>query len=431
MSHLTQNSPLLETVGYIFLFLLLYILFPIYTAGGLGQYQHRILFLFYLINIINVFCLLKKYSQQKYNLDNRIQDFQEKINVLNAQTSQECENNAALKIKIIRYNNLKNIIEELNRSLDIDSVAESLTSIVFSTISNSKGVCILYLIDKQLNLQIFKTRKEDKNLVIKAKEGDIFDFWVLRHASPLLIEDARKDFRFDLEKLKNKDDRAVLSVISTPLLSEHRFLGTLRLDNSQANFYSQDDLRFLVSICDLGAAALENSELFQRIQDLAIHDGLTSLYTKGYFLQRLKEECKRGMRYGKMFSLLMLDIDFFKNYNDKFGHTAGDIVLKELSHLMAESLKESKPIIGRVGGEEFCIILLGIDKKKACQIADELRQKIEKQKINLRRQDTAVTVSIGVVTSPGDATEEDELIKKADRAMYEAKQKGRNQVCCI
>lgn len=79
-------------------------------------------------------------------------------------------------------------------------------------------------------------------------------------------------------------------------------------------------------------------------------------------------------------------------------------------------------------GEEFCIILLGIDKKKACTIADELRKKIEREKINLRRQDTGVTVSIGVVTSPGDATEEDELIKKADRAMYEAKQKGRNQV---
>jgi diguanylate cyclase (GGDEF)-like protein len=431
MSHLTRNPPLLETIGYIFLFLLLYILFPIYTAGGLRQYQHRILFLFYLTNIINVFYLLKKYSQQKYNLDTRIQDFQEKINVLNAQTSQESKNNAGLKVKIMRYNNLKDIIEELNRSLNIDSVAESLTSIAFSTIANSKGVCILYLIDKQLNLQIFKTRKEDKNLVIKAKEGDIFDFWVLRHASPLLIEDARKDFRFDLEKLKNKDGRAVLSVISTPLLSEHRFLGTLRLDNSQANFYSQDDLRFLVSICDLGAAALENSELFQRIQDLAIHDSLTSLYTKGYFLQRLKEECKRGMRYGKMFSLLMLDIDFFKNYNDKFGHTAGDIVLKKLSQTMTESLKGSKPIIGRVGGEEFCIILLRIDKKKACTIADELCRKIEKEKINLRRQDTGVTVSIGVVTSPGDATEEDELIKKADRAMYEAKQKGRNRVCCI
>jgi diguanylate cyclase (GGDEF)-like protein len=426
-----SKSLLLKTAGYIFLFLLLYILFPIYTASCLRQYQYRILFLFYLTNIINVFYLIKKYSQTRYELGTRIQDFQEKINVLNAQTSQGRKNNSGLKVKIMRYNNLKDIIEELNRSLDIDSVAESLTSIVFSTVSNSKGVCILYLINKQLNLQIFKTRKEDKNLVIKAKEGDIFDFWVLRHASPLLIEDARKDFRFDLEKLKNKESRPVLSLISTPLLSEHRFLGTLRLDNSQANFYSQDDLRFLVSICDLGAAALENSELFGRIQDLAIHDNLTSLYTKGYFLQRLKEESKRGMRYGKMFSLLMLDIDFFKNYNDRYGHTAGDIVLKKLSHLMAESLKESKPIIGRVGGEEFCIILLGIDKKKACRIADELRRKIEKEKINLRRQDTAVTVSIGVVTFPADATEEDELIKKADKAMYEAKQKGRNRVCCI
>ena len=77
-----------------------------------------------------------------------------------------------------------------------------------------------------------------------------------------------------------------------------------------------DDLRFLVSISDLGAVAIENSELFKRTQDLAIHDALTDLYTKGYFLERFKEECKRSIRQGIPLSLLMLDIDFFKNYND-------------------------------------------------------------------------------------------------------------------
>jgi diguanylate cyclase (GGDEF)-like protein len=280
-------------------------------------------------------------------------------------------------------------------------------------------------------LYLFKTKKEDLKLVIKAKEGDIFDLWVLRHTSPLLVEDIRRDFRFDLEKLKLQDLRPIASLISSPFISENRFLGILRMDNPQLNFYSQDDLRFLVTICDLGAVALENSELFQRTQDLAIHDELTSLYTKGYFLEHLKEECKRGIRQDTVFSLLMLDIDFFKNYNDKFGHTAGDIVLKKISSNIIESLKDQSAFIGRFGGEEFSVILPSLDKKKALDVASALREKIEKEKIILRRQETNVTVSVGVAAFPSDAASEDELIRLADRAMYEAKQKGRNRVCCI
>ena len=390
-----------------------------------------LLLLFYLINILIIFYLLKAHSNKRYSFEYQSQGLEGKFNILNDGNNQELKNHAALSAKIIRYNKLKEIIEELNRSLDLNSVAESLASIAFSVISNNKGVCILYLIDKQLNLQIFKTKKEDKNLIIKAKEGDIFDLWVLRHSSPLLIEDTRKDFRFDLEKLKNQDLRPISSLISSPLISEHRFFGTLRLDNPQPNFFSQDDLRFLVKICDLGAAALENSELFQRAQNLAIHDSLTFLFTKGYFLGRLKEECTRGLRQSTLLSLLMLDIDFFKSYNDKFGHTAGDIVLKNLSRNIIGFLKGLNPIVSRFGGEEFCVVLSGIDKKKAYSIACNLRKSIEKEKIILRRHETNITVSIGIATFPLDGADADELIRKADKAMYEAKLKGRNQVCCI
>jgi diguanylate cyclase (GGDEF)-like protein len=162
---------------------------------------------------------------------------------------------------------------------------------------------------------------------------------------------------------------------------------------------------------------------------LAIHDELTSLYTKGYFLERLKEECKRGMRQNRVVSLLMLDIDYFKNYNDRLGHTAGDIVLQTLSHNIVDALKDLSPIISRFGGEEFCIVLPSQDKQKASAVAEQLRIRMEKTNITLRRQETNVTVSIGVASLPDDASDEDELVIKADRAMYEAKQKGRNRVC--
>jgi diguanylate cyclase (GGDEF)-like protein len=428
-----RNLLLLKIITYIISFLFLYVFLPVYLVRQLDPASYRWLFLFYLVNGFLIFYLLKKNSNRKYQLEYQSQELQEKINILNEQNSQRVSNKVALQEKINRYNSLKEIIEEINKNLDLEYVADKLVSIAFSLIANNKGVCIMYLLDSQTQkLSIFKTKKEDKKLIIKAKEGNIFDFWVLQHTSPLLIEDIKKDFRFDLEKLKSQDTRTVSSLISSPLVSEHRFLGILRLDHPDPYFFSQDDLRFLMTLCDLGAVALENGELFKKTQDLAIHDELTSVYTKGYFLERLREEYKRSVRRGRSISLLMLDIDHFKDYNDKFGHTAGDIVLKILSQNIVEGLKELSPIISRFGGEEFCIVIHGLDKKKIREVAEGLRTRIEKTKVILRRQESNVTVSIGVAYSSGeDISGEDELILAADKAMYEAKQKGRNRVCGI
>jgi len=390
----------------------------------------KLLVIFSLINILLVYYLLNRYYKKKQSLEIEIQGLREKINILNTENRQENKNKIALGEKIKRYNSLKEIVEEIAQNLDSEYIGDDLAAIAFSLIANNKGTCSLYLIDNQTQkLSLFKTKKEDKELIIKAKEGDIFDFWVLRHASPLLIQDIRKDFRFDLEKIETQHIRPISSLISSPLISNHNFLGILRIDNSIPGFYSQDDLRFLTTICDLGAVALENGELFQRTRDLAIHDELTRLYTKGYFLEHLKEGCKRGLRQDITFSLLMLDIDYFKNYNDKFGHTSGDIVLKSLSRTITDFLKDSNSIISRFGGEEFCIILPSYDKTSAYKIADKLRVRIEKTKIVLRKKETHVTVSIGVASLPQDTSDADELILKSDKAMYEAKQKGRNRVC--
>jgi diguanylate cyclase (GGDEF)-like protein len=415
----------------IIFFLVLYVFLPVYLAVVLRGHLLKVLPLFYLANIIIVYYLIEKNAKKEYYLQIESEQLQEKINILTDQNSKGLNSKIVLQEKITRYHSLKEIIESINRDLNPESIANSLTSIAFSLVANHKGTCILYFADPQTNeLSVVKTKKEDRKLVIKAKKGDIFDSWIIRHASPLIIEDTKKDFRFDLEKLKSQDMRPISSFIGAPLISDHKFLGILRLDNPAPSFYAQDDLRLLVTICDLGSVALENGELFHKTQNLAIHDGLTSLYTKGYFLERLKEECKRSIRQRVSFSLLMLDIDHFKDYNDKFGHTAGDIVLKSLSSGITDFLKGLGPIVSRFGGEEFCVILPRTDKKKAASLAEELRVLIEKKKINLRGWETSITVSIGVAAFPGDTSEESDLILKSDRAMYEAKQKGRNQVIC-
>ncbi len=422
----------LTLITYIVSFIFLYIFCPLYLAHHV---EHPIikLFIFYCFCAAIVFILVKKNMDKRYQLEYLFQELQEKINVLGEENSQAERARFSLAEKISRYNSLKEIIEEINKNLDLEYVAEKLVSIAFTLIANNKGVCIMYLLDSQAQkLNIYKTKKEDKKLIIKAKEGSIFDFWVLQHTSPLLIEDIKKDFRFDLEKLEAQDSRKVSSLISVPLVIERRFLGILRLDHPDPYFFSQEDLRFLMTVCDIGAVALENSELYKKTQDLAIHDELTSVYTKGYFLERLKEEYKRSVRRGRSVTLFMLDIDHFKDYNDKFGHTAGDIVLKVLSQNLIDGLKDLSPIIGRFGGEEFCVVIHGLEKENAREVAESLRKRVEATKIVLRRQETNVTISIGVAYSSGEDTSgEDELILTADKAMYEAKQTGRNRVCGI
>jgi len=238
--------------------------------------------LFYLVNIALGFYLFNKYLKVKASLDLKVEDLQEKVNILTEQNNQEYKNKLAFQEKIKRYHSLKEIIENINQNLDLEYISNSLTSTAFSFIAKNKGSCIFYLADKQGKLNLYKAKKEDRRLIIKDKEGDIFDGWVVRHATPLFIEDIKKDFRFDLEKLTDQDTRPISSLISAPLISNHRLMGILRLDNQLPAFYTQDDLRFLMVICDLGAVALENGELFQKTQDLAIHDGLTGLYTKTY-----------------------------------------------------------------------------------------------------------------------------------------------------
>jgi diguanylate cyclase (GGDEF)-like protein len=429
MPYPAKSLPFRVFASYLY-FLSLYFVLPISLVFLIGKTRFIPLFAFYLINALLAFYLFRKNSNYKYKIEYQLGDLQERFNIVSEESERFSKNSEALKLRIIRYNGLKQVAQELNQSLDLETVAGNLTSLAFSAISSNKGTCLLYLVDPLAQkLNLYKTRKEDKKQVIKVKEGDIFDFWVLRHTSPLLIEDLKKDFRFDPERMESLEHRPISSLISSPLNSEGNTLGILRLDHPQPDFFNQDDLRFLATLCGLGVVAIENSQLFQKTQDLAIHDGLTSLYTKGYLLDGLAEEYKRAGRHNTVFSLLMLDIDLFKNYNDKFGHTAGDIVLKRLSEHLSAGLKESNVLISRFGGEEFCVLLRGTAKADALKIAEDLRKRIESDKIILRRVETSVTVSIGVASFPVDASEVNELIVKSDKAMYTAKQKGRNQVC--
>jgi diguanylate cyclase (GGDEF)-like protein len=391
------------------------------------------LFVFFLVtNAAIIVLLLRRHLRTKYAVDYKVQQAQEEINILNEAIDREEKIKSAQEARILRYASLKRLVEEINREFDYEATAEQLLEAAFSLISNKKGACLLYLAQgASRKPALFKAKKEDRRLVVKAKEGDIFDAWVMRHNTPLFIEDVNKDYRFDTGRIEPQERRTLASLVSAPILTNRGFLGLMRLEHPEPGYYSQDDLRMLSTICDLGAVTLESEELYRKTEELAIHDGLTSFLTRGYFIEAIKNEIKRNLRSKGAFSLLLADLDHFKVYNDRFGHMAGDEVLRVLSRVFKEQLAELNPIISRYGGEEFCIILPGISKSEALNIALALCKRMERERIVLRRKESSVTVSIGVAAFPDDAVNAEDLIKKSDAAMYRAKEQGRNRACSV
>jgi len=411
------------------LLVLLYLILPFFLPAPGIIPTWPALFLFYLACGLAVLFAGRSGSARLNEAKRRKQALREKLNVARDLLRREEAARRALKEKIARYSSLKSIIEQVNESMALDVIAQKFSEICFSLIGRSRGVCALFLADESSHsLKLHAARKLDSSLVLKAKEGDIFDSWVHRHAQPLMIEDITRDFRFDRDTLSREPARAVGSLISAPLFAGSDFLGVIRLDHPDAGYFNQDDFRFLVALSDIGAVALENARLYEHTQDLAIHDGLTGLFTKAHFFQLLAGECGMSMRRGRAFSLLMIDIDFFKRYNDSFGHAAGDMVLKALSKTLAQFAQDHSGIACRFGGEEFCVLLPHKHKQDGVACAEALRRTVEKIAVSLRRQETPVTVSVGVAAFPADANEAQELVKRADKAMYEAKRAGRNRV---
>jgi diguanylate cyclase (GGDEF)-like protein len=188
--------------------------------------------------------------------------------------------------------------------------------------------------------------------------------------------------------------------------------------------FSRGDLDFLMNLGRFAAIAVDNSRLYQ----MATIDRMTRLYVHHFFLERLEEEIKRSQRYGTSLSLLMCDIDHFKNFNDTYGHQQGDLILKELGALLKKGLRKMD-IPARYGGEEFALVLPETSVENAKLVASRLRKAVESHEFQGQDKPLHVTISIGVAEfgSERDRTRE-ELIRRADKALYGAKNNGRNRV---
>ncbi len=173
----------------------------------------------------------------------------------------------------------------------------------------------------------------------------------------------------------------------------------------------------------------ELAEANSRLAQLAVTDGLTGLYNHRHFHERLALEIERSQRSGLPLSLLMIDVDHFKQYNDQHGHPAGDELLREIARILGEGRRRND-FVARYGGEEFAVVLVDTNKLTAAKVAERLRQSVSEQPFPLEAEQPGggLSISIGVAAFPDDAGGVESLVRAADAALYEGKRGGRNRV---
>lgn len=217
-----------------------------------------------------------------------------------------------------------------------------------------------------------------------------------------------------------------------PLKAKDKVNGIIVADNFITKKpVTKDDIRMLTMLANQAGLAVENSQLYEKTVMRAHSDSLTELWNHGYFQYLLQTELEKTKAIKAPLTLILVDIDFFKIYNDTLGHQAGDKALKEMAQLLKNQSRKMDYVC-RYGGEEFSIILPQTEKKEAFLIAERLRQDIIKfrfcnEHILPQKQ---LTVSIGLSSFPEDGQTPSELINASDRSLYQAKHQGKNTTCC-
>lgn len=285
------------------------------------------------------------------------------------------------------------------------------------------------------------------------------EFWAL-----LLFDDAKKQLRFELVVGENtqhwqglwvSSDKGILAevfqsgkpyeaeasvyllegerrlkvdqVLLAPLSRSDKRLGVLVISKPQTPLNIAE--RTLVfALCDYAAIAIENARALQRVRELSVTDDVTSLYNARFLEQALDQEFSRSRRAGTPISVIFLDLDYFKQINDRYGHLVGSEVLRETANILRQSLRATD-IATRYGGDEFVLILPETSQVDALRVAERCREALRAHTFGSRHGlECKITASFGVATIPDDTNEKMDLIRLADQAMYYVKEHNRDNV---
>lgn len=340
------------------------------------------------------------------------------------------DKNKELRKKVYDLRNIFDVSLELHAILDVDRLINSTLLSLIGKFGCKSAIFLYGLKKTEQRLSVLNSKglyKADiENLTIEKSDGLIE--YLRKNQSPQLISKLPKYVQKSAgaKALKNIE-MELISPITTVRNQEDALICLGPRVNDKP--YQKNELEILITINNIVSIALSNASLYDEVMQLSYTDGMTELHNYRYFEMRLKEEILRHTRNEQGVSLIILDVDHFKNYNDTLGHQAGDEVLRNLAHILKETVREND-IVARYGGEEFAVILPSVGREGVIILAERLRSHVadaifpDEHVQPLKR----LTISVGTASLPIDATDATDLIYKADTALYAAKHAGRNCV---
>ncbi len=269
----------------------------------------------------------------------------------------------------------------------------------------------------------------DEILRTSFRVGEGITGLVAQSGKKIYIKDTSRETRF--LHYKGEAPSSGSSFLSIPLMYKDDVMGVINFSRKGVGSFTYQDVKMLSLVANQVALAIANARLYTRTRELSVKDELTGINNRRYFQQMLQMEWKRAVRFHRPLSLIMVDVDHFKLYNDTFGHLQGDRALKQIGDMLRKNLREVDTV-ARFGGEEFVLLLPDTDKRGAIAVAEKVRLLVEGHTfLTDDNKDTrVVTLSSGVSTYPDDVLEMDDLIDHADIALYRAKELGRNRIEC-
>ena len=325
---------------------------------------------------------------------------------------------------------LNSVAVRLNPVKEPDMLYEAILDVSVRLAGAEKGS--LMLVGEDASCLTIKAAKGiNKRFLseIKIKAGEGIAGKVFREGVPLKIDDIERN---DKVFFRRRSKYRTGAFISVPLKIGEETIGVLNIcDKTTGEVFSEGDMAMLSSFATYASIALERSMYYAlagHLRELSITDALTGLFNRRYFEERFYEELQRSERHNLSFSLLMLDIDDFKLFNDTEGHLSGDDVLRRIANIAKDSLRVID-VISRFGGEEFAVIMPQTEREEAFLVAERIRKSIKEQLTNSwdAFPKETITVSIGIATFPSDGMNRKELIQNTDRALYKAKMEGKDR----
>ena len=324
---------------------------------------------------------------------------------------------------------LPDFTKEINSRMERRGIAPLLMKITERLFAPSQ--ILVFILDERAAKLILVQQKglaEDIKIGFQVDIGEGRIGWVAEHKVPMDINDFIREMRHSGASLEVPAHFRFQAELCAPMVHEGHVLGVISVGGISRHYKYEKTMLGLIA--DLGSIALFNNTLFSQVQEMANSDGLTKLFNKRFFMQRLSEEILKAEKGHYPVSLFMFDLDNFKHYNDTQGHQAGDEVLKLTGQIVRETVRpDDTP--ARYGGEEFVVILPQTPKDGALVAAERLRERVAAHAYPHRESQPLKVVSLsgGVATFPDDGRNGTDLIQAADAALYRAKKAGRNRVC--